>query len=186
MDATDLATLPGSAASPVRLIIVGAARIAQVLAPMAKLAGLEVMVVDPRPSFATPERFPGIALSGELPEVALERTGIDRSTAVVSLAHDPKLDDPTLSTALRSEAFFVGCLGGRNTQAALRERLRAQGFTEPELARLKGPVGLPIGAASPGEIAVSILAQLVACFRGSAPVTPASCAGSGRTPSSGI
>jgi len=180
MESTRLSTLAGPDSTPARLIIVGAARIAEALAPMAKLAGLEVVVVDPRRTFATPDRFPGIALSGDSPQVALERARIDRRTAVVSLAHDAQLDDPTLSAALRSEAFFVGCLGGRGTQAALRERLRAQGLGDADLARLNGPVGLRIGASTPGEIAVSILAQVVAAFRGGEPDSKVSCAaGSG-------
>jgi len=180
MESSRLPTVSGPDSPPARLILVGAARIAEALAPMARLAGLEVTVVDPRPGLATPERFPGVALSADAPEAALGKAGVDRRTAVVSLAHDAALDDPTLSAALRSEAFFVGCLGGRNTQAALRDRLRARGFGEGDLTRLHGPVGLPIGAATPGEIAVSILAQVVGSFRGGTSAPQASCAaGSG-------
>jgi xanthine dehydrogenase accessory factor len=150
---------------PVRVVIVGAVQIAQALAPMARLAGFDVVVVDPRPAFATRERFPDTSLVGEWPDVALGRAGLDRRTAVVTLTHDPKLDDPALAAALRSEAFYVGCLGSRKTQAARRERLAEAGVTEGQMARMHGPVGLDIGATSPGEIAVSILADLVASLR---------------------
>jgi xanthine dehydrogenase accessory factor len=149
----------------VRVIIVGAVHIAQSLAPMVQLAGYDVVVVDPRRAFATPDRFRGIPLVGEWPEEALGRLGLDRRTAVVTMTHDPKIDDPALAAALRSDAFYVGSLGSKKTQAARRERLRAMGFTEGQLARIQGPVGLPIGAVSPGEIAISILSQLVSCLR---------------------
>jgi xanthine dehydrogenase accessory factor len=146
---------------PVRLVIVGAVHVAQALFPMARLAGYEVVVVDPRRSFASDERFPGVELSREWPDEAMSRLGVDRRTAVVTMTHDPKIDDPALAAALRSPAFYVGALGSRKTQAARRERLRGQGFSEVDVSRIDGPVGLPIGAVSPGEIAVSILAQLV-------------------------
>ena len=150
---------------PVRLLIVGAVQIAQALAPMAQLAGYDVLVVDPRRAFATQERFPGIPLVSEWPDAALGRAGLDRRSAVVTLTHDPKLDDPALVAALRSEAFYVGCLGSQRTQVGRRERLAAMGFTPRDLARMHGPIGLPIGAVSPGEIAVSILSQLVGALR---------------------
>jgi xanthine dehydrogenase accessory factor len=150
---------------PVRLIIVGAVHIAQSLAPMAQLAGYDVLVVDPRRAFATEPRFQGVALSREWPDEALARLGLDRRTAVVTMSHDPKIDDPALAAALRSEAFYVGALGSRKTQAARRERLAREGFAEAALARIHGPVGLSIGAVSTAEIAVSILSQLVACLR---------------------
>ncbi len=150
---------------PVRLVLVGAVQIAQALAPMAQLAGYDVLVVDPRRAFATAERFPGIQLVSEWPDVALGLAGLDRRSAVVTLTHDPKLDDPALVAALRSEAFYIGCLGSQRTQAGRRERLAAMGFAQRDLARLHGPVGLPIGAISPGEIAVSILSQLVGALR---------------------
>lgn len=147
---------------PVRLVLVGAVHIAQALAPMATLAGLDVFVVDPRRAFATAERFPGVKVEGGWPAETLARIGLDRRTAVVTLSHDPKIDDPALIVALRSEAFHVGALGSRKTQAARRERMRGEGFSEADVARIHGPVGLDIGAASPGEIAVSILAEVVA------------------------
>jgi xanthine dehydrogenase accessory factor len=150
---------------PVQLVIVGAVHIAQALARMAQLAGYDVLVVDPRRAFATAERFLGIPLSTEWPDEALARVCIGRRTAVVTMTHDPKIDDPALAAALRSDAFYVGALGSKKTQAARRERLREQGLGAAELARICGPVGLPIGALSPGEIAVAILSQLVERLR---------------------
>ena len=149
---------------PVRVFIVGAVHIAQPLARMAALAGFEPVVVDPRRAFATAARFDGVPLLVEWPDEALAAR-LDRRSAVVTMAHDPKIDDPALATALRSDAFYVGALGSRKTQAARSERLRAMGFGEVDLARVRGPVGLVIGARTPGEIAVSILAQLVEALR---------------------
>ena len=150
---------------PVRVVVVGAVHVAQPLVRMVRLAGYEVVVVDPRTAFATAERFPDVALVPAWPEEALERLALDHRTAVVALSHDPKLDDPALAAALRSPAFYVGALGSRKTQAARRERLVAQGFGEADLARIHGPVGLPLGAVSPGEVAASILAELVLALR---------------------
>jgi xanthine dehydrogenase accessory factor len=150
---------------PVQVVIIGAVHIAQSLAPMVKLAGYETVIVDPRRAFATEARFEGVSLVREWPDEALARIGLGRRTALVTMTHDPKIDDPALAAALRSEAFYVGSLGSKKTQAARRERLRAQGFTEAQLDRIQGPVGLPIGARSPGEIAVSILSQLVRALR---------------------
>lgn len=150
---------------PVRVLVVGAVHIAQSLAPMIQLAGYEVLVIDPRRAFAAPERFRGIPLASEWPDEAVARVGIDRRTAVVAMTHDPKIDDPALAAALRSDAFYVGALGSAKTQAARAERLRGMGFTQADLARIHGPVGLSIGAMTPGEIAVSILGQLVECLR---------------------
>ncbi len=151
---------------PVRVVVVGAVHIAQSLAGMVRLAGYEPIVVDPRRAFATAARFEGIPLVQEWPDEALARLGLDRRTALVTMTHDPKIDDPALAAALRSDAFYVGSLGSKKTQAARRERLRALGFGDADLARIHGPVGLSIGARSTGEIAVSILAQLVAALRG--------------------
>ncbi len=150
---------------PVRVVIVGAVHVAQALAPMVQLAGYDVLVVDPRRAFATADRFREIPLATEWPDEALARLGLDRRTAVVTMTHDPKIDDPALAAALRSAAFYIGALGSKKTQAARRERLREMGFGEAELERIHGPVGLSIGAVSPGEIAVSILSQLVGCLR---------------------
>ncbi|HEY6100496.1 MAG TPA: XdhC family protein [Anaeromyxobacter sp.] len=150
---------------PVQVIIIGAVHIAQSLAPMVKLAGYEPVVVDPRRAFATEARFEGVPLVREWPDEALARLGLGRRTALVTMTHDPKIDDPALAAALRSDAFYVGSLGSKKTQAARRERLGAMGFSGAALDRIKGPVGLSIGARSPGEIAVSILSQLVHALR---------------------
>ena len=153
---------------PARLVVIGAVHVAQPLAEMARLAGLMVTIVDPRRAWATAARFPGLALVTEWPDVALESLALDARSAVVTLTHDPKLDDPALIVALRSPAFYIGCLGSKKTHAARRERLAAAGFDEAALARLHGPVGLRIGARSPAEIAVSILGELIAALRGAA------------------
>ncbi len=150
---------------PVRVVIVGAVHVAQALAPMCLLAGFDVLVVDPRRAFAATQRFRGVEVSTEWPDEALARVGVDRRTAVVTMTHDPKIDDPALAAALRSEAFYVGALGSKKTQAARRERLKEEGLGDADLSRIHGPVGLPLGAVSPGEIAVSILAQLVGRLR---------------------
>jgi xanthine dehydrogenase accessory factor len=150
---------------PLRLIIVGAVHIAQALARMGALAGFAVMVVDPRSAFATDERFPGVERSPEWPDQALAALAPDGRTAVVTLTHDPKLDDPALEAALRSSAFYIGCLGSRKTHASRLERLRRRGFLEADLDRLHGPVGLSINARSPGEIAVSVLAEVIQQLR---------------------
>ncbi len=150
---------------PPRLMIVGAVHIAQALAPMASLAGYGVTVIDPRRAFATDSRFPGIDMRGDWPDEAMTALGPDRRTAVVTLTHDPKLDDPALQTALRSPAFYIGALGSKKTHAARQGRLARAGFSPEEIARVNGPVGLSIGALSPAEIAVSILAQITAIRR---------------------
>ena len=149
----------------VRILVVGAVHVAQALTRMAVEAGFEVVVIDPRPAYATDRRFRGVKVLGEWPAEAMATLGLDRRTAVVTLAHDPKIDDPALAAALRSRAFYVGALGSRRSHAARRERLRALGFADADLDRIHGPVGLSIGAVSPGEIAVSILAQVVERLR---------------------
>ena len=145
---------------PLRMIVVGAVHIAQSLAPMAALTGYEVVLVDPRKGWANEARFPGQRIVDAWPDEALEALGLDRRTAVVLLSHDPKLDDPALAVALRSAVFYIGALGSRKTQAKRRERMTAEGFSESEIDRIHGPVGLPLGARSPAEIAVSILAEV--------------------------
>lgn len=145
---------------PVRLIVVGAVHIAQALAPMAALAGYGVTVIDPRRAFATDQRFPGVTLLDEWPDDGLAALKPDSRTAVVTLTHDPKLDDAALSVALKSQCFYIGCLGSRKTHQARLNRLTRMGFGEADLARIHGPVGLPIGALTPAEIAVSTLAQI--------------------------
>ena len=154
---------------PRRLVLVGAVHIAQPLAAMAGLAGFAVTVVDPRTAFATEARFPGVPLVTEWPDQGLAGLGLDARAAVVTLTHDPKLDDPALLVALASPAFYVGCLGSRKTHAARLERLTAAGVLPAALARLRGPVGLRIGATSPAEIAVSILGEIIAALRGAEP-----------------
>jgi xanthine dehydrogenase accessory factor len=150
---------------PLRLILIGAVHIAQPLARMAALAGYAVTVIDPRSAFATDERFPGIALSSEWPDEALARLKPDRRTAIVTLTHDPKIDDPALTAALRSTAFYIGALGSKKTHAGRCGRLKEAGFDDAALARIHGPVGLSIGALSPAEIGVSILAQITQILR---------------------
>ena len=155
-------------APPHRLLVVGAVHIAQALAPMAALAGLDVVIIDPRRGFASAERFPGVALVHDWPDEAMAALQPNRRTAVVTLTHDPKLDDPALDYALRGEAFFVGALGSRKTHAARLQRLAALGHGEAALARIRGPVGLPIGAVTAAEIGLSVLAEIVAARRGTA------------------
>ena len=145
---------------PLRLLIVGAVHIAQPLARMASVAGYDVTVIDPRGSFATDDRFPGVTLVNEWPDEAMPPLDPDRRTAVVTLTHDPKIDDPALAAVLRSDAFYIGALGSRKTHAARVERLTESGFGAEEIGRIHGPVGLSLGAVSPAEIAVSILAQV--------------------------
>jgi xanthine dehydrogenase accessory factor len=153
---------------PLRLVIVGAVHISQALAPMAALAGYSVVIIDPRRAFATDARFPDVTLIGEWPDEAMATMTLDQRTAVVTLTHDPKLDDPALQTALKSDAFYIGALGSKRTHAARLGRLKAAGFGDADCARIHGPVGLDIGALSPAEIAVSILAQITQVLRGSA------------------
>jgi xanthine dehydrogenase accessory factor len=150
---------------PLRLLLVGAVHIAQPLAAMAERAGYAVTVIDPRTAFAAAARFPELDLVDEWPDDALEALEPDTRTAIVTLSHDPKLDDPALQVALRSPAFYIGALGSRRTAASRRERLTAAGFSEAQLERIHGPVGLDIGARSPAEIAVSILAEITATLR---------------------
>jgi xanthine dehydrogenase accessory factor len=152
-------------APPVRLIVIGAVHISQALAPIAKGLDLDVTIIDPRTAFATPDRFPVVPMRAEWPDTVLPEIGIDRYTAVVALTHDPKIDDPALAGALRSECFYIGALGSRKTHERRIQRLTASGFTESDLARIHAPVGLDIGAISPAEIAVSILAEIVATLR---------------------
>lgn len=150
---------------PLRLLVVGAVHIAQALAPLAALTGYAVTVIDPRGSFATESRFPGVSLYDSWPDEALSALTIDNRTAVVTLTHDPKLDDPALLVALRSPAFYLGSLGSKRTHAKRLERLKEQGVTDAELARIHAPVGLDIGAVTPAEIALSVMAQITAVRR---------------------
>jgi xanthine dehydrogenase accessory factor len=147
------------------LALVGAVHIAQPLAAMAQLAGYRVLVIDPRAAFATAARFPGVALHPVWPDEFFAKTSLSNRTAMVVLAHDPKIDDPALEAALASPAFYIGALGSKKTHAARLERLAARGFSPQALARIRGPVGLAIGARSPAEIALSILAQMTQTLR---------------------
>lgn len=150
---------------PLRLIIVGAVHIAQALVPMAQIAGFDAVVIDPREAFGSAVRFPGAHILNDWPDAAIEQVGIDTRSAVVLLTHDPKLDDPALHLALRSDAFYIGALGSKRTHAGRVARLEDAGFSPADIARIAAPVGLDIGAAGPPEIAVSILAQMVQSLR---------------------
>ena len=146
---------------PARLIIVGAVHIAQSLAPMGAMLDFDVTVVDPRGAWATANRFPGVKVIQDWADEAFQAMGLDASTAVVTLTHDPKLDDPALEAALKSDVFYVGALGSKRTHAKRKDRLSEAGITDEQFSRIHGPVGLNIGAKSPAEIAVSILGQIV-------------------------
>jgi xanthine dehydrogenase accessory factor len=151
---------------PLRLLIVGAVHLAQELADLAQRCGFELTVIDPRSAFATKDRFPRATLRHDWPDEALEELKPDAQTAVVVLSHDAKLDEPALAAALKSQAFYVGALGSKKTQEARRRRLLEQGFSETDLARIHGPIGIDIGALSTAEIAVSIMAEIVRARRG--------------------
>ena len=148
-----------------RLVIIGAVHISQALAPIAQSLGYDVTVVDPRTAFASPERFPDVPLIAEWPDVALPPLNIDHYTAFVALTHDPKIDDPALLHAFRCDCFYVGALGSRKTHGKRGERLKGQGARDSDIARIHAPIGLPIGAVSPSEIAVSIMAEITAQLR---------------------
>jgi xanthine dehydrogenase accessory factor len=150
---------------PLRLIVVGAVHIAQALVPMAALTGYDVTVVDPRRAFASDARFPGVAVRQDWPDEALEELRPDARTAVVTLTHDPKLDDPALDVALRSDVFYIAALGSKRTHAARRERLAELGHDPAALDRIYGPAGLSIGAVSPAEIALSVVAEMTQVLR---------------------
>lgn len=150
---------------PLRLVVVGAVHIAQALVPMARIAGFDPVVVDPREAFGSAARFPDARVINDWPDAALEAVGVDTRTALVLLTHDPKLDDPALHIGLRSGAFYIGALGSKRTHASRIERLSEAGFDPHSIARIHGPVGLDIGAAGPAEIAVSVLAQMIETLR---------------------
>lgn len=153
-------------APPPRIVVTGAVHISQALAPMAKLLDLDVTVIDPRTAFATPERFPEVTLLAEWPEEALQKVPFDGYTAFVALTHDPKIDDPALQAALRSNCFYIGALGSRKTHGKRLERLAEAGFGEADVKRIHAPIGLDIGAVSPAEIALAILGEIVQALRG--------------------
>lgn len=149
-----------------KLVITGAVHISQTLAPMGQLLGYDVTIVDPRTAFASIERFPDVKVIAEWPDVALPTVGIDHYTAFVALTHDPKIDDPGLDVALKSDCFYIGALGSRKTHARRVERLKAErGFTDNDIGRIHSPIGLDIDAVSPAEIAVAIMGEITACLR---------------------
>jgi xanthine dehydrogenase accessory factor len=150
---------------PARMVIIGAVHISQALVPMARMVGYDPVIVDPRTAFATPERFPDVVLKAEWPDVALPPLGVDRYTAFIALTHDPKIDDPALLHAFEKDCFYIGALGSRRTHAKRVERLTAAGASDEAVARIKAPVGLAIGAISPAEIAVSVLAEVTQAWR---------------------
>jgi xanthine dehydrogenase accessory factor len=150
---------------PPRLIITGAVHISQTLAPVARLLGYDVTIIDPRTAFATVERFPEVKVMAEWPDKALPPLGIDRYTAFVALTHDPKIDDPALTHALASDCFYIGALGSKKTHARRVARLKEQGLTDQDIARIHSPIGLPIGAVSPAEIAIAIMGEITARLR---------------------
>ena len=149
-----------------KLIITGAVHISQTLAPMGQLLGYDVTIVDPRTAFASIERFPDVKVIAEWPDVALPPIGIDHYTAFVALTHDPKIDDPGLDIALKSDCFYIGALGSRKTHARRVERLKAErGFTDNDIGRIHSPIGLDIGSVSPAEIAVAIIGEITQALR---------------------
>ncbi len=150
---------------PPRLVIIGAVHISQALAPMAKIAGYDVEIIDPRTAFATPERFAGVTLHAEWPEIVLKTRPIDAYTALAAVTHDPKIDDYPIEMALKAGSFYVGALGSRKTHAKRVERLKEAGLDEAAIGRIHAPIGVDIGAASPAEIAVAVLAQVIGAFR---------------------
>ena len=150
---------------PLRLVIIGAVHIAQSVIPIAQQLGYDVTVIDPRGAFATGARFPGIQLHAEWPDEVIPRIGLDPRTALIALTHDPKIDDPSLDLALRSEAFYIGALGSKKTQGSRAQRLKDAGFPDEQLARIHGPIGLNIGAKGAPEIAVSIMAEMTRALR---------------------
>ncbi|HEY6924800.1 MAG TPA: XdhC family protein [Steroidobacteraceae bacterium] len=148
-----------------RLLIVGAVHTAQALVPLARLAGYDVAILDPRTAFGSSARFPDVTIINDWPDEALPRLAPDRRTAILTLTHDPKIDDPALVVALRSDAFYIGALGSRRTHVKRIERLLAAGFDAAAISRIRGPVGLAIGARTPAEIAISIMAEITAVLR---------------------
>ena len=156
-----------------QLVITGAVHISQALAPIGKLLGYDVTIVDPRTAFASSERFPDVKVIAEWPDEALPQLNVDRYTAFVALTHDPKIDDPALRHALSRDCFYIGALGSRKTHARRVERLKAQGLSEAAITRIHAPIGLDIGAVSPAEIAVAIMAQITERLHEAADVEPA-------------
>lgn len=148
-----------------RMLVIGAVHISQALAPMARLAGFDLTILDPRTAFATADRFPGVPVIAEWPDVALAAYGLDPFTALVALTHDPKIDEPAIAAGLQAGCFYVGALGSRRTHAKRVERLAAAGLSPSAIGRIHAPIGMDIGAASPAEIAVAVLAEVIRALR---------------------
>ena len=150
---------------PPRIVVIGAVHISQALAPIAKIAGYDLEIIDPRTAFATPERFADVKLSAEWPQDVLKGRPLDAYTALAAVTHDPKIDDFPIIAALKAKCFYIGALGSRKTHAKRVERLKEAGFGDEDIARIAAPIGLDIGASSPAEIAVATMAQIIAAFR---------------------
>ena len=150
---------------PLRLVIIGAVHIAQAVIPMAQQLGYDITVIDPRGAFATGARFPGVSLHAEWPDEVIAQIGLDQRTAMIALTHDPKIDDPALFAALKSDLFYIGALGSKKTQSSRAQRLKDAGFTDAQIGRIHGPIGLSIGAKGAPEIAVSIMAEMTRSLR---------------------
>ena len=150
---------------PLRLVIIGAVHIAQAVIPMAQQLGYDITVIDPRGAFATGARFPGVSLHAEWPDEVIPQIGLDQRTAMIALTHDPKIDDPALFAALKSDLFYIGALGSKKTQSSRAQRLKDAGFTDAQIGRIHGPIGLSIGAKGAPEIAVSIMAEMTRSLR---------------------
>lgn len=150
---------------PLRMIIVGAVHIAQALAPMARACGFAPVLIDPRGAFGSQERFPGETIVEDWPDEAMATLVPDARTAVVTLTHDPKLDDPAILETLKTDAFYLGCLGSKRTHAKRIDRLRSEGLTDQQISRIHAPVGLDLGGRQPAEIAVSVMAQVIETLR---------------------
>lgn len=157
---------------PLQMVMIGAVHIAQALVPIARQAGYDVIVIDPRTAFASEERFAGVPRDARWPDEALPEIGLDARTAFIALTHDPKIDDPALQIALASEAFYIGALGSNRTHAKRVDRLTQAGISQDALGRINAPIGLDIGAVGPVEIAVSIIAEVTAALRGKLKPSP--------------
>ena len=150
---------------PLRLIIVGAVHISQYLSKIAKLLDFDVTIIDPREAFASQERFPNDNVINSWPEECFDQLDLNSRTAIVTLTHEPNLDDPALNYALNSSCFYVGALGSKKTHSNRLQRLKKQKFNDKDLKRINGPIGLPINASKPNEIAISIMSEIIASLR---------------------
>jgi len=164
-DTSEGRVFPTAHVPPPRLVMIGAVHISQALAPIARVVGYDATIIDPRTAFATKERFPDVPLIAEWPDTALPPLNVDRYTAFVALTHDPKIDDPALLHALARDCFYIGALGSKKTHGRRVERLKGHGVTEEAIGRIHAPIGLPIGAVSPSEIAIAIMGEITARLR---------------------